>query len=215
MLEALNNLDAQWLLAINGWHNNFFDTVMYAYSGKIIWAPMYAALLYVVVRNMGWRTALWCVLGIALTILFADQVCSHLIRPWVERWRPSRLENPLSEWVHIVNGYRGGRYGFPSCHAANTMGLACFFGLLIRHRWLSFAMFLWAFVTCYSRAYLGVHYPGDLLAGSLVGIVGACLMYRLFVKVSKYERPHEPRHVYVPVIVGALTVCGMFIYALF
>ena len=89
--------------------------------------------------------------------------------------------------VHIVNGHRGGRYGFPSCHAANTFGLAFFVWFLFRKRWLTVFMMGWALLTCYSRVYLGVHYPGDLIAGTLVGLIAAYIVYRLFLKVSGYK----------------------------
>ena len=214
-LQLLNDLDSQLLLAINGLHNPYFDTFMYAYSGKWIWIPMYAALVYVLFRNLSWRVALACLVGVALTITFADQIGASVIRPWVERLRPANLENPLSEYVHIVNGYRGGSYGFPSCHAANTFGLACFLGLLLRKRWLTVYMVFWALLTCYSRAYLGVHYPGDLLVGALVGSAGAFLMYRLFAWCSGYKCPDVVKGYAWPIAVGLLLTGGMLVIPFF
>ena len=115
--------------------------------------------------------------------------------------------------IHIVNGYRGGRYGFPSCHAANTFGLAFFLVYLFRQRMLSVFILLWALVTCYSRAYLGVHYPGDLLAGALLGFIGASLFYGLFRKVCRYRRPDPLVQGWIPLAVGGLTVVGMLVYS--
>lgn len=157
--------------------------------------------------------ALGCAVAIAFTIVLADQTGASLIRPIAERLRPSNLDNPISEMVHIVNGYRSGRYGFPSCHAANTFGLAFFVFYLFRNRLLSTFIFGWAVVTCYSRAYLGVHYPGDLLTGALLGFASASLCYWLFQKFGKYERLECPMHLWVPVAVGGLTVVGMLVYA--
>ncbi len=131
-LSSLIEADNACLLAINGWHAPWADTFMYAFSGKWIWIPLYASLLYVIGRNLRWQVAVGCAVAIALTIVFADQVGASLIRPEVARLRPSNLENPLSAMVHIVNGYRGGSYGFPSCHAANTFGLAFFLVYLFR-----------------------------------------------------------------------------------
>lgn len=128
ILTGLAEMDTNLLLAINGWRAEWADYFMYAFSGKLIWIPLYAAILYVIVRNLHWKVALGCVAALALTIIFADQVGASLIRPQVCRLRPSNLQNPISEVVQIVNSYRGGRYGFPSCHAANTFGLSfsCF-----------------------------------------------------------------------------------------
>lgn len=149
-LSSLIEADNACLLAINGWHAPWADTFMYAFSGKWIWIPLYASLLYVIGRNLRWQVAVGCAVAIALTIVFADQVGASLIRPEVARLRPSNLENPLSAMVHIVNGYRGGSYGFPSCHAANTFGLAFFLVYLFRSRLLSAFILVWALVTCYS-----------------------------------------------------------------
>lgn len=214
-LQLLNDLDSQLLLAINGLHNPYFDIFMYAYSGKWIWIPMYAALVYVLFRNLSWRVALACLVGVALTITFADQIGASVIRPWVERLRPANLENPLSASVHIVNGYRGGSYGFPSCHAANTFGLTFYLMFLIRRRGFTLFMCAWALLTCYSRSYLGVHYPGDLLAGALLGLCGAALMYGLFRWLVGYRRPQHFKDLWVPMVTGGLTVAGMLVYAAF
>lgn len=214
-LQLLNDLDSQLLLAINGLHNPYFDTFMYAYSGKWIWIPMYAALVYVLFRNLSWRVALACLVGVALTITFADQIGASVIRPWVERLRPANLENPLSASVHIVNGYRGGSYGFPSCHAANTFGLTFYLMFLIHRRGFTLFMCAWALLTCYSRSYLGVHYPGDLLAGALLGLCGAALMYGLFRWLVGYRRPQHFKDLWVPMVTGGLTVAGMLVYAAF
>lgn len=215
LLQLLNQWDTDLLLAINGWHNGYWDTFMYAFSGKWVWVPMYAALVYVLARNLPWRTTLWCLVGVALCITFADQVGASLIRPWAERLRPANPENPISDLVHIVNGYRGGRYGFPSCHAANTFGLAFYLMLVVRRKALTGLLVAWALVTCYSRAYLGVHYPGDLLAGALLGLAGAVLCYTLFRLVARYERPRRFRQLWVPALVCGLTVAAMLVYACF
>ena len=159
-------MDTCVFLFFNGAHNEFFDYFMKAYSGKWIWVPLYATLLYVMIRNFTIKQTILCVIGLSLTIAFADQICATFIRPFVERLRPANLDNPISPMVHIVGNYRGGSYGFPSCHAANTFGLAFFIFSLFKRYWLTLFIMGWATLTCYSRIYLGVHYPGGLLAGS-------------------------------------------------
>lgn len=175
----LSDIDARLLLIVNGAHSPFFDSVMWCISGRWIWVPFYAVLAYLLFRRMSWKRASICLVTIGLIILAADQTCATLIRPEIGRLRPANLNNPLSSFVHVVNGYRGGRYGLPSCHAANTFALAVFMSLVIRHKWFTVMMFSWAFVVSYSRMYLGVHYFGDLFCGATIGSLFAVLFYYL------------------------------------
>lgn len=175
----LSDIDARLLLIVNGAHSPFFDSVMWCISGRWIWVPFCAVLAYLLFRRMSWKRASICLVTIGLIILAADQTCATLIRPEIGRLRPANLNNPLSSFVHVVNGYRGGRYGFPSCHAANTFALAVFMSLVIRHKWFTVMMFSWAFIVSYSRMYLGVHYFGDLFCGATIGSLFAVLFYYL------------------------------------
>lgn len=175
----LSDIDARLLLIVNGAHSPFFDSVMWCISGRWIWVPFYAVLAYLLFRRMSWKRASICLVTIGLIILAADQTCATLIRPEIGRLRPANLNNPLSSFVHVVNGYRGGRYGFPSCHAANIFALAVFMSLVIRHKWFTVMMFSWAFIVSYSRMYLGVHYFGDLFCGATIGSLFAVLFYYL------------------------------------
>ena len=175
----LSDIDARLLLIVNGAHCPFFDSVMWCISGRWIWVPFYAVLAYLLFRRMSWKRASICLVTIGLIILAADQTCATLIRPEIGRLRPANLNNPLSHLVHVVNGYRGGRYGFPSCHAANTFALAMFMSLVFRNKRFTVMMFSWAIVVSYSRMYLGVHYFGDLFCGASVGSLFAVLFYYL------------------------------------
>lgn len=174
MIDFLIDIDTKILFLINSLHAPFWDSFMWLYSGRFIWVPMYASLLFVLFRSYNWRQVIVYVVAISLTILFADQLCASILRPMFGRLRPANLENPISDLLHIVNDYRGGRYGFPSCHAANSFALAAILSLIFCKRRMTIFIFIWAFFNAYSRAYLGVHYPGDLLFGAIVGsLVGA------------------------------------------
>ena len=178
-MDFLINLDTGIFLFFNGMHCSFADRFMQLISERFIWVPMYAALLFVIVRNYGWRKALFIVIGTALAITAADQLCATFIRPAVHRLRPANLDNPLSALVHIVDGYRGGSYGFPSCHAANTFALVGLMVPLVHNRRFGLTLIAWALINCYSRIHLGVHYPGDLLVGGFIGFSIGYLCYRL------------------------------------
>lgn len=230
MLETLQQADQQLLLFLNSFHTSFWDSFMWIFTAKLTWVPMYAAILYVLCKNFNPYICLFTLVAFTLTIVYADQICATLIRPLAERMRPSNPNNPISELVHLVNGKRGGRYGFPSCHASNSFGLAFFVMLLFKNRWLTLFIMLWATINCYSRIYIGVHYPGDLLAGLLVGLSGALIIYALYryalnrPKIAAFlkysgnrtlvEHPSGIRHTRVIIYVGLITILSFTVYSL-
>lgn len=177
MFDFLLDLDHSIFLFLNSHHSPFLDTFMYMFSGKWIWVPLYASLMLMIWKTFGTKRTVAIIFGVTMLIVLADQTCATLIRPMVQRLRPSNLENPISAFVHIVNGHRGGAYGFPSCHAANTFALATFISRLTRTPRLTRLMFGWAILTAYSRIYLGVHFTGDLIVGGLIGSAYAVLIY--------------------------------------
>ncbi len=163
--------DRALLLLINGAHSTLGDDVMAFVSNKLTWIPLYILLLVVFVRRLGWRGAIPVLMVTALVILAADQTTSSLLKPLVGRPRPCH-EPDLQMVLHLVNGHRGGEYGFASSHAANFFGLALFAGVLLQKssKWWLLALSTIALLVSYSRVYLGVHYPSDVLAGAIIGL---------------------------------------------
>lgn len=171
-LETLAQIDEDIFLAMHHFvRGDFMDNLMWLFSGRFIWIPMYIAIAWWITVKYGWRRAVTVAITLALAVYLADTVCAKVIRPMVERMRPANMDNPLSQYVSVVRDYRGGRFGFPSCHAANTFVLATFVAMMCRNVPTIVWMYVWALLNCFSRIYLGVHYVGDLLTGAVIGVM--------------------------------------------
>ena len=177
-MEELIQLDKQLLLWFNGSDSLFLDGFVETLTTATTWIPLYLGLFYLVLKNNDNVQKVLLVLGCAgLCVFLAGSLNDLFVKPWVARWRPSR-DPEIAMLVDVVNGYRGGRYGFFSSHAANTFSLAIFFTLLVRSKVLSVAMILWSLLNCWTRLYLGVHFPGDILCGLLWGgVVGTGMWF--------------------------------------
>jgi undecaprenyl-diphosphatase len=177
----LERFDQQLFLFINSSNSPFFDQVMHAISGRLIWAPLYLVIL--IFLGIKYKRKLLIILiFIILAITLSDQA-SFILKNITQRLRPCN-ESALAGLVHLVNGECGGRFSFVSSHAANSFNVALLSLLLIKKRWYSICIIAWALVIGYSRIYLGVHYPGDVFCGSILGALIGWGIYSLYVLID-------------------------------
>lgn len=181
MFEALKEFDTELFLFINGLHQPWLDQAMFYMTKAVFWIPVYIVLLYLIAKTYSWKIMLWSLLAIAVVITLSDRISVELFKEVFLRYRPTKnlVIGPI---VHTVNDYRGGMYGFVSSHAANFFGITTFVVLLLRRQYPKIVpiLVLWASFICYTRVYLGVHYPSDVVAGSLLGATIGFLVYKLF-----------------------------------
>ena len=183
---TLIEFDKQLLLWFNGSDSLFLDGMAKTLTTASTWIPMYLALFLMVLKNNdNIRQVLLILAAVGLCVFFAGSLNDLFVKPEVARWRPAR-DTEIAMLVDVVNDYRGGNYGFFSSHAANTFSIAIFFSLLVRSHVLTFFLILWSLVNCWTRMYLGVHYPIDIMCGLVWGgTVGTAIWY-LHYRIKRY-----------------------------
>jgi undecaprenyl-diphosphatase len=179
MLESLIELDQQLFLWLNGLHADWLDPIMLFITKRNPWIPLYALILFFVIRKLKWQS--WSMMiAFAVLITLADQSASGFFKPFFERYRPCH-EPAIQDLVHMVKGC-GGQYGFASSHASNTFALAFFLLFIYRNKYAKM-MIGWAVIVSYSRIYVGVHYPGDIVMGAILGLLSAIITYQLYKRI--------------------------------
>lgn len=179
-METISSIDSDLFLFLNGLHTNWLDKVMIAITQMWVWAPLYLLLIYWAVKQYGKR-CWWIFLTIGIVVLCSDQLSAHVCKPLFQRLRP--CYNPdFQNLIYLPKGMAGGRYGFVSSHAANTFAVAAFLTAVLHknYKWIGIVLYLWAFISSYSRIYLGFHYPGDILCGALLGILIGLILWKVF-----------------------------------
>ncbi len=188
----MNDFDINLFLALNGNGGNFADSLMHLASGRATWIPLYVLIIWLVMRRHGVRYGLWMLLFVAAGILLCDQTC-NLLKDGVRFLRPTHTA-ALDGLVHTVNGYRGGMYGTASAHAGNSLVVLLISTAALHNRTYIILMSLWLILVSYSRIYLGVHFPSQILFGLLLGTIYGFALRRLFLKaVSARGKRQEMR----------------------
>ncbi len=167
-------------LALNGNHSSFFDFLFYWSSNKYLWIPLYFFLLYLLIKYYK-RESIYIILSLIILITISDQLSVHGFKNVFMRLRPCH-EPSLEGLVHLVNNKCGGSFGFYSSHASNHFALATFFHFFLgkKIKYFSFLIFVWAAIISYSRIYLGAHYPGDVIAGAVMGIFLGYMIFKIY-----------------------------------
>ena len=183
-IQRLIGFDQELLLKLNGSDSLFWDGFMWISTNMLTWIPLAVVLLYVILKNNKIKEALVIIALLGVVIALADQISSGICKPYFARFRPTQ-DPELMFQIDIVNGYRGGIYGFISSHAANTFAVAVFLSLILKSGSLAIILFIWATLNAISRIYLGVHYPGDIFFGTLVGVGAGILIYMIYKKLQQ------------------------------
>jgi undecaprenyl-diphosphatase len=176
MIEWLISLDTRLFLFFNGLHTPFLDLLMYDVSRMWIWVPLYLGVIAFIIRK--WKMeSIWIILSIIICVVLTDQL-TNLTKEFFGRLRPSH-EPALQGMVHHVRGYMGGQFGFVSGHSSNVFGFALLSSLILKQKIFTPIIFFWAAIVAYSRIYLGVHYPLDILGGMILGMGIALIVYTI------------------------------------
>lgn len=176
MIEQLKSLDAQFLLWVNENNSSFLDVIMWQFSKILPTILLVLIIAFFLYRRIHLRYAATYLLGCAFVFVIADG-SSNAVKHSVKRYRPTH-NIVLKEKIHKVKNYEGGKYGFFSGHSANTFGLTFFtflFATIIQTKWRRI-FFFYPIIVVYSRMYLGVHYPSDILVGIVVGFIAALIV---------------------------------------
>ena len=179
-MDKLSTIDSDLFLFLNGLHVGWMDKAMIVATDMWIWLPLYLLLIYWTVKEYG--KCCWLVfLALGIVVLCTDQLSAHVCKPYFQRLRPC-YNIDLQGIIHLPKGMAGGKYGFVSSHASNTFGIAAFLTPVFQkyRPWPAILLFLWAFISSYSRIYLGFHYPGDIVCGALLGMLVGLLFWKGF-----------------------------------
>lgn len=186
--STLYAADKTLLMVFNGSHCPFVDRLAVTLTCGYMWIPLYIALLLLVINNHKTVAQISLVIGMALlAIVLSEGMADLIVKPLVARLRPIH-DTLMQDSVQVVNNYRAEGYSFFSAHASNTMAVAVFFSLLVKDRLFACTLIVWALANCWTRLYLGVHYPSDIIVGVVWGSVSGLFAYTIYNKVKDTRR---------------------------
>lgn len=190
-MDTLIQFDKELLIWLNSLNSPFLDVVMMFFTRKEFWIPLYLLLVYQIYKIKGKESILW-ILSAFVLIFLCDQISTQLFKNVFERYRPSH-DPSLEGIVNLVSGYKGGQYGFVSSHATNSFGFALFTSLLFRNKLYTVFIFSWSLLIIYTRIYLGVHFPGDVIGGMILGLILGYIIYNAtsWISVRKLKGSQE------------------------
>lgn len=187
MIDWLDQLDKAIFLFLNGLYSDTSDEIWLLITNIPTWIPLYV-LIFVLFIKVYKKDSIYLVIALLLVVLVCDQFTSGFMKPFFERPRPCH-DALIGHLVHVA-GKCGGQFGFASGHSSNSFGIAMFVWLVFKSSWKwTWLMFLWAAVVAYSRIAVGVHYPGDILAGGLLGVLFGYLVF--YFTTSIYYRINQ------------------------
>ena len=192
LIQAADHIDKQLMLALNFDGGMAVDNFWYGVSSRFVWVPLGATLLAILAYyKKSLLIPVIFVIGLAITVTLADQIASSFLKPYFSRLRPSRNEE-ICDLLHYVGNYRGGRFGFVSSHSANAFGIFAFLAPMFKSKATRIVLLIWSCMVVYSRIYLGVHYPGDIIAGGILGLtVGTGMFIAVkwaYFKIAEYKK---------------------------
>lgn len=185
ILNKILEIDTDLFLFLNQFHNGFFDVLMKQISAKLIWVPLYLIVLFFLFKKFKLKKTILILFFFVILISLTDQTSVHLFKNVFQRLRPCH-NTEIQQLTHYLS-LPGSKYGFVSSHAANSFAFAFLSLLLFRNKNYTIFILTWAVIVSYSRIYLGVHYPLDILGGAALGIFISILIYRIIEPWIKNE----------------------------
>lgn len=185
-LETMNHWDQQIFLLINeSWSASFLDSFLPFWREKRNWIPLYFIMLVIAIIKLKKHAWWWIVLFIA-TVSLADIVSSHLMKPLFERIRPCQAGSGIETLMNLRLPNCPSNRSFPSSHAANHFAMAffIFFSQAPKMYWSRWLFILWATIICWAQIYVGVHYPGDILGGAIIGLILGLALGKIYLKYN-------------------------------